>query len=342
MILKSTPKLFAMGGILLGLADLSGYDFDVDLTLRERRLAIGFYCGTSLATILWWAALTWLPESRVHFLGREFSNRWLWILLVPDLISALVMSTIMVWFLVRRLPLASALAWVHFGSQGYAWAISIGLAIIDPAAYWGVVAMTFSAGGSLAFAMRLQNLDILWGAFQFKRAGAATPQAYWRQTLAQTAAMWLIFLVAIPFGIFLIEGSLGWDRHHFIGTSGVVAGIMIFVMGGSLGLYAARTMTKLGEGTPLPSVCAAKLVVAGPYQFIRNPMATGGILQGLAVGLAIGSPLVMMYALLGGLWWDLLARHLEEKFLAAEFGESYRAYAAAVPCWGLRLRPWLE
>ena len=149
----------------------------MDLTPRERRLAVGFYLGTSLATVLWWGALIWLPETRAHFLGREFSNQWLWILLAPDLISALVMSTIMVWLLVRRWTLASALAWVHFGSQGYAWAISIGLAIADPAAYWGVVAMTFSAGGSLAFAMRLQNLDILWGAFQFKRAAAATPQS---------------------------------------------------------------------------------------------------------------------------------------------------------------------
>ena len=81
-------------------------------------LAIWFYAGTSIATILWWAVLIGWPESRSYFLGREFSNRWLWILIAPDLLSALVMSTLMVWLLAKQSTLSSVLAWVHFGSQG--------------------------------------------------------------------------------------------------------------------------------------------------------------------------------------------------------------------------------
>jgi protein-S-isoprenylcysteine O-methyltransferase Ste14 len=309
----------------------------VELTRRERTLAIGFYAGTSIATILWWMALIGWPESRAAFLGREFGERWLWILMAPDLLSALAMSTLMVWLLARQSTLSSVLAWIHFGSQGYAWAISIGLAVLDPGAYWGVVAMTFSAGASLAIAMRIQGLDILWGAFRFQSADTASQRANWARTLIQTAGMWTVFLFAIPLGFALVEQAFLWDRSWLTASWRLPVGILMFALGGSLGLWAGRTMTNLGDGTPLPSACARKLVVAGPYRFIRNPMAMGGIVQGIAVGLAIGSPLVMVYGILGGLWWEVLARHLEEDYLRSEFGEPYIQYEQETPCWRFRL-----
>ncbi|MBX3118279.1 MAG: isoprenylcysteine carboxylmethyltransferase family protein [Fimbriimonadaceae bacterium] len=303
------------------------------LSRREKIEAIVFYAATSLATILWWGLLLANPQSRTPFLGADFADRWLWVLFSPDILSALVMSTVMVWAIVRSHCIAPALAWVHFGAQGYAWVISLGLAVIDSRAYWGVVAMTLSTGPALAFAIRIQGSNILWGAFQFAYREQRTPKEYWTRALKQTFWMWTIFLLLIPAGIALSERALGWDRHWITDNWRFAVAAVLFTLGGSIGLWAGKMMADTGDGTPLPSECTRKLVLSGPYRFIRNPMAMGGTLQGIMVGLAWGSPLIMLYAFIGGVWWEVLVRRLEEAHLEATFGDEYRAYLAQVRCW---------
>lgn len=92
-------------------------------------------------------------------------------------------------------------------------------------------------------------------------------------------------------------------------------------------------MSMEGGGTPLPLDHASKLVVSGPYRYIRNPMAFSGIGQGLVVALAWGSPLVAVYALIGSLVWQLVFRPLEEEDLEKRFGEPYLEYKNSVRCW---------
>jgi protein-S-isoprenylcysteine O-methyltransferase Ste14 len=71
-------------------------------------------------------------------------------------------------------------------------------------------------------------------------------------------------------------------------------------------------------------------------------MAFGGILQGIAVGIGIGSALVVVYAILGGIWWEVLVRGLEEAYLAKKFGEPFERFRAQVPCWRFRLRAYRD
>lgn len=97
-----------------------------------------------------------------------------------------------------------------------------------------------------------------------------------------------------------------------------------------------------GRGTPLPLQTARKLVVHGPYRFVRNPMAVAGIAQGLAVGMFLANWLVISYALLGAVSWHLLCRPAEERDLLQRFGEPYRAYRGAVPLWWPRMRPFAK
>lgn len=78
----------------------------------------------------------------------------------------------------------------------------------------------------------------------------------------------------------------------------------------------------------------------GPYAFVRNPMALAGMGQGLAVGIYLGSVMVMVYALAGSLVWNYVARPLEEIELVEKFGSSYERYRAEVKCWWPRLTPY--
>jgi protein-S-isoprenylcysteine O-methyltransferase Ste14 len=173
-----------------------------------------------------------------------------------------------------------------------------------------------------------------------RRARPASASWNITKTLLQTAAFWSVFLIVLPAMIFGVETACGLAEWRFAGEAiRFVAGAM-FVLGGLLGLTSGITMAWLGRGTPLPLDAPRELVVAGPYRFVRNPMALAGLGQGLAVGLWLGSPAVVLYALTGGPVWNYGVRPWEERDLEQTFGEPYRRYRQAVRCWWPRWRPY--
>jgi protein-S-isoprenylcysteine O-methyltransferase Ste14 len=92
-------------------------------------------------------------------------------------------------------------------------------------------------------------------------------------------------------------------------------------------------MSTLGRGTPLPSAMPNRLVIAGPYRWVRNPMAVAGIMQGVAVGLILSSWLVVAYAVVGSLVWNYAVRPSEEADLRSRFGADFARYESEVRCW---------
>ncbi|MCB1022749.1 MAG: isoprenylcysteine carboxylmethyltransferase family protein, partial [Acidobacteria bacterium] len=69
-------------------------------------------------------------------------------------------------------------------------------------------------------------------------------------------------------------------------------------------------------------------------------MAFSGIGQGIAVALFLGSPLVLIYALMGSAIWQLVFRPLEEIDLRKRFGSDYEEYTAKVRCWIPNFKPY--
>lgn len=116
-------------------------------------------------------------------------------------------------------------------------------------------------------------------------------------------------------------------------------GLALVVAGSALGLWSAAAMSTKGGGTPLPSAMPNSLVVAGPYRFVRNPMAVAGIVQAAAVGLLLSSWLVIVYAIGRALVWNYAVRPLEEADLEARFGDDFRRYRSELRCWWPRLIP---
>jgi protein-S-isoprenylcysteine O-methyltransferase Ste14 len=167
--------------------------------------------------------------------------------------------------------------------------------------------------------------------------GREARPASWRRnvakTLMQTVVFWTVFLVLLPAAVFALETAVGLDWWRFAAPEWRAVGVVLFVLGGSLGLTSGMLMAVRGRGTPLPTDCARELVVVGPYRFVRNPMAVAGLAQGVAVGLFLGSPAVVLYALAGGPVWDVFVRPWEEADLERRFGDSYRQYRAQVCCW---------
>ncbi|MBI1225810.1 MAG: hypothetical protein GC192_11285 [Bacteroidetes bacterium] len=149
------------------------------------------------------------------------------------------------------------------------------------------------------------------------------------KTYFQTAIFWAIFLYAIPYGIIKIEKIYNVIGFHPSGKVGWV----LFIIFSLLGVYSGYSMSWYGKGTPLPLNCPNKLVIEGPYKFVRNPMAIAGIGQGVSIGIINGSFLIVIYSLIGAVLWHLLVRPIEEKDLEDRFKEAYINYKASTKCW---------
>lgn len=150
-------------------------------------------------------------------------------------------------------------------------------------------------------------------------------------TFGQIVVFWGFFLGLVPACLAVLEQRWGLGLGFPAGA--VPAGVAILILASALGIWSAAVMSTLGDGTPLPSVMANRLVIAGPYRWIRNPMAVAGIVQGAAVGLILQSWLVVGYAVLGSLVWNYAVRPLEEADLLKRFGPDFERYRETVRCW---------
>lgn len=86
------------------------------------------------------------------------------------------------------------------------------------------------------------------------------------------------------------------------------------------------------KGTPVPLSPPPKLVVTGPYRFVRNPMMTGIFIQLFGLGIATGSPsLTFIFTPLFIVVnvWEL--KTIEEPELVKRLGAEYVEYKKQVP-----------
>ena len=112
-----------------------------------------------------------------------------------------------------------------------------------------------------------------------------------------------------------------------------VVGLVVAALGLALALWCVLTFALVGRGTPAPFDPPRRLVVRGPYRFVRNPMYIGA-----AIALAGAALFYRSLPLLGYLALFLLVTHLfvcvyEEPTLRRAFGAEYEAYCRRVRRW---------
>lgn len=120
----------------------------------------------------------------------------------------------------------------------------------------------------------------------------------------------------------------------------VVAAAALIALGLMLAVSTIRLFATQGAGTLAPWDPTSKLVVAGPYRHVRNPMISGvmAILAGEALLFGSGGLAIWFAAFVAAnlIWMPLV----EEPGLRRRFGADYDAYAAHVARWLPRIRPW--
>jgi protein-S-isoprenylcysteine O-methyltransferase Ste14 len=140
--------------------------------------------------------------------------------------------------------------------------------------------------------------------------------------------------------IYLPAGVLSWSgvvRPSVIAIPQVAA--MVFAAAGAaLSLWCIYTFASIGKGTPAPFDPPRRLVIRGPYRFVRNPMYCGAGLALASAALFYQSGSLLGYAGLFFLATHLFVLSYEEPTLRRTFGSDYQAYCRHVSRWLPSLR----
>jgi protein-S-isoprenylcysteine O-methyltransferase Ste14 len=148
--------------------------------------------------------------------------------------------------------------------------------------------------------------------------------------------------VVVPAVILAGSGSddVGWGLGGVPAALSVVLGLVAGLAGLTLMWRTILLLARLGKGTLAPWDPTTKLVVAGPYRYVRNPMIAGVALVLGGEAAVFGSLSLLVWAGLfcavNAVWFPFV----EEPGLVQRFGDDYREYTRNVPRWLPRRRPW--
>ena len=292
---------------------------------RLRTLGRAYLGAQALAGAAWWIGVFVVPGVREATLG--------------DLPPVLVAAFDVPLFVGASALAAAGIRWAAWLATAWTVLVAIGMtgyATVTQLAGLGALLMIAAAAASVAATLlmvlgRFPSELVTRGPFAFAVAPVAAARAHVARTARQIVVFWGTFLIVLPAIIAVVEAR--WLLRLEPPPIVQAAGVLLFVAAGALGVWSARSFAVLGEGTPLPSAQPRRLVVAGPYRWVRNPMAIAGIVQGMAVGLVLGSWMVVVWAAAGSLVWNQVVRPEEEADLLARFGPEYAAYRDRVRCW---------
>lgn len=289
-----------------------------------------YFAAPAAGGAAWWVAVFTVPFVRTATLGS----------LDPVLVAAFDVPLFVIASALAAAGLRAAAVVASVWTVLVLGALTVWATVVGEAG-WGVLAMTAASVGSVvALALvllgRVPTEWVTSGPLGFRTADPdAGRSRHVLGTALQIVVFWGLFLGVLPVLITFAEHR--WGLHpalpDVVVTVSTITGVVVLVLASALGLASAAVMSTLGAGTPLPSAMPNRLVVAGPYRSVRNPMALAGITQGVAVGLLLSSWLVVVYAVAGSVVWNCIVRPLEEADLEARFGDDFRRYAARVRCW---------
>ena len=135
--------------------------------------------------------------------------------------------------------------------------------------------------------------------------------------------------------VYLPARFLSWSGIVAPATTGApqVAGMIMVTIGTTLALWCVFTFVFIGKGMPAPFDPPRKLVIRGPYRFVRNPMYIGAGMTLAGAALYYESLSISIYTGLFFLITHLFVVLYEEPTLRRTFGAEYEAYCSRVRRW---------
>lgn len=137
------------------------------------------------------------------------------------------------------------------------------------------------------------------------------------------------FLIYIPGNLLSWAGivrpvSAGWEQG---------IGFVVGTVGAVIAIWCVLTFAWVGKGTPAPFDPPRKLVVRGPYRFVRNPMYIGAATALAGASIYYRSWFLLVYAGVFLLLCHLFVVLYEEPTLRRTFKQEYEEYCRRVRRW---------
>ncbi len=138
-----------------------------------------------------------------------------------------------------------------------------------------------------------------------------------------------LFLGLIPYA--LLRGLPGLEDRLGIPIMPsspvvIIAGILLLIIGAPIGFGTVLTQIFKASGTPLPMFPTQKLLTGGLYTWSRNPMVFGTLTAYLGLSLLSASWSAVILTILFAVFLVLYVKLVEERELAARFGQPYLDY----------------
>ena len=134
--------------------------------------------------------------------------------------------------------------------------------------------------------------------------------------------------VLIPYLIVSGTGAITGPRTPLQLMSRVAMGV-----GAAILIWCIWDFASRGRGTLAPVDPPTKLVVRGPYRYVRNPMYLGVLLLLLGETVYFRSITLLQYSLVWFIIVNLVVVLYEEPALRRRFGDSYEQYSRSVNRW---------
>jgi protein-S-isoprenylcysteine O-methyltransferase Ste14 len=112
-----------------------------------------------------------------------------------------------------------------------------------------------------------------------------------------------------------------------------IAGLCVGTIGAMIAVWCIIVFVWAGKGTPAPFDPPRKLVIRGPYRFVRNPMYIGAGVALAGASLYYASVALLAYAAVFLMVCHVFVVSYEEPRLRRTFQDEYEAYCSRVRRW---------
>lgn len=145
-------------------------------------------------------------------------------------------------------------------------------------------------------------------------------------------------LISIPVLLIYIFEEFSFCKS----ISACLVALIFFVVGINLLVSTIKLFDKKGKGTLAPWAPTKKLVIAGAYKYVRNPMISGVICILISEALIFNAFSILVEALLIFIINTIYFKLKEEPDLEKRFGSEYVEYKKNVPMWIPKSKPYLN